>query len=127
MHIYSMIDTFIEQLGCDTVGISVVDGTMFLAIGYNKNTEDMTGQWHQANENGESVAKDWEYIEWHVVASGTTATELIESVNRYHKLCGMTWDEFFSDPLFDEIYKELSDNDSRAQAVKAHGQTLWVL
>ena len=109
MHILSLIDHFKEQFECDTIRISVVWDKMFLMIGFNRNTKDDPGQWNEVTETGEMIPRDWDYIQETVIASGKTITELIKSADQYKKLQGMTWEQFFNDPIAEEIYKELNE------------------
>lgn len=82
-----------EIVECDTARISrpLVDGRMYLIIGFNRNTKDDSGQY--VDENG--VRKDFNYVQESVVASGFTEEELITSVKEYVRLSGMTWEDYF--------------------------------
>jgi hypothetical protein len=115
-HMVSMIDTFKEQFKCDTARISVASRKMYLIIGWNRNTKDIPGQWYEF-VNGKSIPRDLDYIEEKTIASGYTATELIESANEYEKLSVMTWEQFFNDPLSDKIYQEVKwlNSDKKAK------------
>ena len=82
-----------EIIECDTARISrpLVDGRMYLIIGFNRNTKDDSGQY--VDENG--VRKDFDYIKESIVASGFTEDELIASAKEYVKIQGMTWEDYF--------------------------------
>ena len=82
-----------EIVECDTARISrpLVDGRMYLIIGFNRNTKDDSGQY--VDENG--VRKDFDYIKESIVASGFTEDELIASAKEYVKIQGMTWEDYF--------------------------------
>ena len=79
-------------IDCDTARISQTLGTMFLVIGFNRNTKDDEGQWIK---NGEPY--DFDYMEEKVVASGNTEEELLASAREYKRLCGMTMEEYLSE------------------------------
>lgn len=81
-----------EVVKCDTARISrpLVDGKMYLIIGFNRNTKDDEGQY--IDENG--VRKDFDYTQESVVASGFTEEELITSVKEYVRLSGMTCEDY---------------------------------
>ena len=79
---------------CDTARISKVCDTLFLIIGFNRNTKDDPGQWVEIKENGTRENRDWDYINENTVASGKTEKELISSAEEYKRLCGMTMTEY---------------------------------
>ncbi len=83
-----------EIIECDTARISKVCDTLFLIIGFNRNTKDDPGQWVKIHENGTRENRDWDYVQEHVVASGKTEKELISSTEEYKRLCGMTMTEY---------------------------------
>jgi len=74
----------------DVARISKLMGRMYLFIGFKKNTKDDVGQWLK---NGEPI--DFDYLEEKIIASGDNEEELIESVKKYKRLCGMSWEEYF--------------------------------
>ena len=82
---------------CDTARISEASGTLFLIIGFNRNTKDDEGQWYKMDKDGNQVPKDWDYVQESVVAHGKTEEQLIKSAEYYKKLCGMTMMEFLKE------------------------------
>jgi len=84
-----------EYIKCDTARISKPGDKMFFIIGFNRNTKDDEGMW--VNEHNERI--DFDYVEEHVVASGQTKDELIESIKEYVRLSDMTWEEYFNKSL----------------------------
>ncbi len=84
-----------DIITCDTARISkpLSNGKMFLIIGFTRNTKEDHGQW--VNQNGERM--DFDYVYESVIASGYTDEELIDSTKEYLRLCGTTWEEYFSD------------------------------
>lgn len=80
-----------EIIECDTARISKPDDTMYLIIGFIRNTrDDKKSVW---TKNGESY--NFEYTEEKLIASGKTEEELIKDVKRYKRLCEMSWAEYF--------------------------------
>ncbi len=82
---------------CDTARISKIFDTLFLIIGFNRNTKDDSRQWVQIHEDGTKENRDWDYINESVVAHGNTEKELIEDVKFYKRLCGMTMIEYLTE------------------------------
>ena len=78
---------------CDTARICKPLDTMFLIIGFNRNTKDDEGVW--VNQNNERI--DFDYVQENVVASGKTKADLIASAKEYQRLCGMTWEQYFEE------------------------------
>jgi hypothetical protein len=77
---------------CDTARISKPMKTMFLVIGFNRNTKDDPG----INLlNGQPV--NWDYVQESVIASGKTAKELIESTKEYNRLCGISMEQYINE------------------------------
>ena len=75
----------------DVARISHPMGTMYLIIGFWKNTkEDKSSQWLK---NGEPI--NFDYVEEKIIASGKTDEELIASVEEYKRLSKMSWEEYF--------------------------------
>lgn len=68
--------------------------TIFLIIGFNRNTKDDPGQW--VDQDGK--VKNWDYVQESCIASGDTVDDLIASAKHYKRLQGMTWEKFFSQP-----------------------------
>ncbi len=90
-----------EIIKCDTARISKPCETMFLIIGFNRNTKDDIGEvW--INQDNKRI--DFDYVQESVVASGKTSKELIASAKEYQRLCGITWEQYF---------KELKENNQR--------------
>ncbi len=75
-----------EIIECDTARISNVDGNLFLIIGFDRNTKDDPGQWHEVDQDGTWKARDWDYIREKVVASGQTEEGLIQDAWNYKRL-----------------------------------------
>lgn len=73
------VKPFVEMFGCDTARISQPMRRLFLIIGTRRNTKD--GKWFK---NGEPI--DLAYTEEHVIASGDTKDELMESAKAYKRL-----------------------------------------
>ncbi len=67
------------MLGCDTVRLSTPGGTMFLVMGFRRNTRDDAGQWR--DEHGRPA--DFDYVAEQTVASGETPEQLLASVEEY--------------------------------------------
>ncbi len=86
-----------EIIECDTARIRKYDdGKMFLIIGFNRNTKYDPGQWC-SDAFGKEPVPDWDYVAEKVVASGRTKRELIESAEKYKRLCGMTIFEYLTE------------------------------
>ena len=85
-----------ELTGSDKARISrpIGGGTMFLIIGYKRNTLDTPGFiWTR----GDGTRIDFEYTEEHCVASGRTVLELIASAKKYVRMKGKTMKEFMDE------------------------------
>jgi hypothetical protein len=88
---------------CDTARISKPCETMFLIIGFNRNTKDDEGRvW--VNQDNKRI--DFDYVQESVVASGKTSKELIASAKEYQRICGITWEQYF---------RELAEKDKLTQ------------
>lgn len=81
-----------EIVKCDTARISKPGDRMFCIIGFTRNTKDDPGQFIK---NGERF--DFDYVQEKVIASGHTDDELIENVKEYQRLCGITWEQYFTE------------------------------
>ena len=90
-----------KHVKCDTARISKPCDKMYLIIGFNRNTKDDEGVW--VNQNNQRI--DFDYVQESVVASGHTKKELIESTKEYQRLCGITWEQYFSFRF--TIYKQI--------------------
>ncbi len=88
----ALAEECMKHVKCDTARISKPLDKMFLIIGFNCNTLDDNTQ---SFFNG--VKRDYEYVQESAVASGYTKEELIESTKEYHRLCGVTWEQYFED------------------------------
>lgn len=87
---------FKEMFSCESARISNPLGDkMFLIIGFKRNTSDDGGVWR--DEKGE--AKNWDYINETVIASGKTERELIRSAKEYKRLLGMSYVRHFKPKL----------------------------
>jgi len=84
-----------QYVTCDTARISkpLVDGKMFLIIGFNRNTKEDKGWW--VNQDGERI--DFDYVQESIAASGHTENELIESAKEYQRICGITMEQYFQE------------------------------
>jgi hypothetical protein len=80
-----------EIIPCDTARISKPLGTMYLIIGFNRNTKNNHGQWIK---DGKPI--DFDYVEEHVVASGNTEEELISSCEKYAGLSVVSLGEYLT-------------------------------
>jgi hypothetical protein len=76
-------DYFVKMLGCDTARISKPMGKLFLIIGTRRNTKADPPEHGKWFKNGEPI--DFDYIEEHVIASGGTEAELLESARAYRR------------------------------------------
>lgn len=76
----------LKYIKADTARICKPLETMYLIIGFNRNTRDRKSSW--IGFNGERL--DFDYVEEHVIASGRTQIELIESTKEYRRLCEMS-------------------------------------
>ena len=91
---------------CDTARISKAGDTLFLIIGFNRNTIDDDGEWVEIINGVATRKAHWDYVQEHVVASGKTEEELIEDAKFYKKLCGMTMTEYlFKEYQNDQIQR----------------------
>lgn len=88
-----------KYVTCDTARISMPMDTMFLIIGFNRNTKDDTDGGVWVNQDGDRI--DFDYVQESTAGIGKTRKELIDSAKEYQRLCGLTWDQYF---------KELADN-----------------
>ena len=86
-----LIKKFIKMFDCDTARISTPMGTMFLIIGWNRNTKNTKHIFW--TKNGEHF--DFDYVEEKVVASGGTIKELIASAEYHKRLQNMSWADYF--------------------------------
>ena len=85
----ALVRKFLRVFGCDAARIfrSCSCGTMFLILGWNRNTKTDreknpgAAQWFM---NG--IALDFDYVEEQVVAHGKTERALIASAKRYKRL-----------------------------------------
>ena len=68
--------------------------TIFLIIGFNRNTKEDPCQW--VDQDGK--VKNWDYVQESCIASGDTVGDLIASAKHYKRLQGMTREEFFRQP-----------------------------
>lgn len=85
-----LLRKFKRMFKCDSVRISKPYDTMFIVIGFKKNTKDRSeGVWFQ---NGEPL--DFDYIEEKVIATGKTEEELIKSAKFFKKIQNMSMNEF---------------------------------
>ena len=96
-----------EIVECDTARISrpLVDGRMYLIIGFKRNTKDDGGYFVDSNgihrdfdyveESLDYVKESIDYVKESIVASGFTEDELIASAKEYVKVQGMTWEDYF--------------------------------
>ena len=74
------------MLKADTARIIWAGDTLFLVIGWNRNTRDLPGtRW-----DGQGERIDWDYVEEATVANGRTVRELMDSARHYQRLSGMT-------------------------------------
>ncbi len=90
-----LVRRFCRMFKADTARLSApLKKTIFLIIGFNRNTKDDPGQW--VDQDGK--VKNWNYVQESCIASGDTVDELIASAKHYKRLQGMTWEEFFSQP-----------------------------
>lgn len=73
----------VKFLGCDTARISQPSNTLFLIIGFNKNTktDGSTSQWIK-----DGKPFDFDYINEYVIANGKDLAELWASVKSYRKV-----------------------------------------
>jgi len=81
-----------DIIECDAARISYPGDTLFLIIGFNRNTKQDEGQWF----NNEKRI-DFDYVQEKVVASGKTEEELLSSVKEYACLLKMSMKEYFSE------------------------------
>lgn len=81
-----------EVVKCDTARISKPLDRMFFIIGFNRNAKDDPWQYIK---NGEPY--DFKYVQENVIASGNSDIELLENVKEYQRLCGITWEQYFSE------------------------------
>ena len=87
-----LLSRFREMFACDAARIyHAMSGKLFLIIGWKRNTRDDAGQW---THNG--VPVDFDYLREKVIASGDTPDELIASAEKYKRLQGMTWKDYFA-------------------------------
>jgi hypothetical protein len=70
-----------QMFKCDAVRIASYSGKMFLVIGWNRNTQQDTGQW----TNGK-VPIHFDYLVERVVANGRTKAELLASAKEYQRV-----------------------------------------
>ncbi len=89
----SLIKKCRKIIKCDSARISRPLKTMYLIIGFKRNTKD--DHTSQYLKNGEPF--DFEYMEERVIAHGNTEEELLASVKEYKRLCGITWEEYFKE------------------------------
>jgi hypothetical protein len=68
------------------------ENTLFLIVGFNRNTKDNEGQWLKDGE-----PYDFDYVEEQVIAAGKTEEELLASVREYKRLCGMTMEDYLNE------------------------------
>jgi hypothetical protein len=83
-----------KYVNSDTCRISKLGDTMYLIIGFNRNTKDNTDSFY-VNEKDERI--DFNYVEEKVVASSKTTKELIESTKLYQRLCGMSFLDYINE------------------------------
>jgi len=87
-----LVRLFRRMFKADTARLSSPLGeTIFLIIGFNRNTKDDSGQWFDQSGN----VLNWDYVQESCIASGDTVSELIASAKRYKRLQSMTWNDFF--------------------------------
>lgn len=82
-----------KYVKCDTARISKPGNTMYLIIGFNRNTTDDEGVW--ITQDNKRI--DFDYIHESIVANGVTKKELIKSAKEYQQHCGITWEQYFQD------------------------------
>jgi len=88
-----------QAFRCDSVRISKTVNNLYLVLGFNRNTKDDI-QW-QWTKNGEPY--DFNYTEEKIITFGKTVQELSESCKEYHRVCNLTWEEYFNELV--ENYK----------------------
>jgi hypothetical protein len=86
----------LKYVKADTARISKPLETMYLIIGFNKNTRDC-GEGFWTDQHGKRI--DFNYVKEHVIASGRTPKELYKSVKEYRRLCGLNMEEYLRERL----------------------------
>jgi len=81
-------------IGCDVGRITTPTGKMYFIAGYNRNTKDDSGQFYK-----DGKLYDFDYVHEQVVASGMTEDELIKSCEEYHRICGLTMEEYLKEKI----------------------------
>ena len=106
----TMVRRFIKMFQCDTARITTAYNTLYLILGWNKNTktEREASQWYK-----DGAPYDFEFVHEKTVASGNTYDELLADAKHYKKLCGMKWSDYFK--------KELGASKETVDALKAQG------
>lgn len=93
-----LIEECRKHVECDTARICKLSTTMFLIVGFNRNTKQDEGEWIR---NGEKV--DFDYVNETTIASGTTPEELIENTKYYSSLKNRILKDYFVDQIEDSI------------------------
>lgn len=110
----TMVRRFIKMFKCDTARITMACDTIYLILGWNKNTKTEresgrdTSQWYK-----DGVPCDFDYVHEQVVAHGKTYDELLADAKHYKELCKMKWSDYFK--------KELGASKKTVDALKAQG------
>lgn len=89
-----IIKECIEIIPCDTARISYLSGTMFLVIGFKRNTKEDKDTL-AINEKGEVIHYD--YFKEQLVTSGETKEQLLESLKEYQRISKLTGEEYFKE------------------------------
>ena len=89
---------FMELFECDSARIAKYSDNMYLVIGFARNTKDDPGQIHV---NGDPI--DFDYLQEKAIASGKTEDALIDDALKYHRLCGMTMQDYLDEVIHSRI------------------------
>ncbi len=90
-----LIERSVRLFGCDSARIAKPGETMFLVLGWNRNTakdrekDPGAGQWVK-----DGIPYDFDYLHEKAVASGRTEKELLASAKEYKRLLGLTMEEY---------------------------------
>ncbi len=80
---------------CDFVEITELGGKLWLRTCWNRNTTDDSGQW--VDETG--ARRNWDYVHREVVASGDDEAALWKDAQEYHRMLGMTMEEYLMEQV----------------------------
>lgn len=95
MNLKSLANKCKKYVKCDHIRITRPIKKMYLIIGFDRNTNNdgSFGEWR----NEKNKALHFDYIETHVIASGYTEKELIQSVKEYTRLQGISIEDYIKE------------------------------